>query len=457
MNRRQFIHTLAGATATTALALEGCSSAPTPSDAGAAALGEIPTDQMEYRTNLHGDKVSILGYGCMRWPTVPGMGEKDNDIDQEQVNALVDYAMAHGVNYYDTSPVYCKGYSEQATGIALARHPRSSYYIATKLSNFSQELWSFEKSVEMYHRSMEYLQTDYIDYYLLHSVGGGGMDRFRARFLDNGVLDYLLKEREAGRIRNLGFSIHGDIAVFDYLLAHNDIYHWDFVQIQMNYVDWDYASSMNARNTNASYLYEELRKRNIPAVIMEPLLGGGLASLNQHATATLKALDPQRSIASWAFRYLGNFPGVLTALSGMTYMEHLQDNLRSYAPFKPLTDAEMQTLQTIAHQFATFPLVRCTACQYCMPCPYGIDIPSIFRHYNQCLNDGMVEDNTQSPEYRRLRHQYLVSYDRRIPRERQADHCIGCNQCVSHCPQHINIPAKLTQIDQYILSLKRNK
>lgn len=456
MNRRQFIHTLAGATATTALALEGCRTSSSPKDADAAALGEIPTDQMTYTTNLHGDKVSILGYGCMRWPTIPGMGEKENDIDQEEVNRLIDYAMEHGVNYYDTSPVYCKGFSEQATGIALSRHPRESYYIATKMSNFSPEFWPFEKSVEMYHRSMEYLQTDYIDYYLLHSVGGGGMDNLRARFLDNGLLDYLLKEREAGRIRNLGFSYHGDIAVFDYLLEHNDIYHWDFVQIQMNYVDWNNASTMNPRNTNASYLYEELRKRNIPAVIMEPLLGGSLASLNRMATERLKQHAPERSIASWAFRYFGSFPNVLTVLSGMTYMEHLQDNLRSYAPLKPLTDPELTMLEEIAHQLATFPSIRCTGCQYCMPCPYGIDIPAIFKHYNTCLNEGYVEDNQQSPEYRQLRRKYLVSYDRRIPRERQADHCIGCGQCIEHCPQHINIPEKLTAIDKYVLALKRS-
>lgn len=458
MNRRQFISTTAAAATVTGVALSGCKkTTEANTDSESAALGEIPTDQMEYRTGLKGDRVSLLGYGCMRWPTKPGLDNaKDiNDIDQEQVNHLIDYALEHGVNYFDTSPVYCKGFSEEATGIALARHPRNTYYIATKLSNFDPAFHSREAAIGMYHRSLKLLQTDYIDYYLLHAIGGGGMDNLRARYLDNGVLDYLLEERKAGRIRNLGFSYHGDIEVFDYMLANHDKYQWDFVQIQMNYVDWENAKTMNPRNTNASYLYEELRKRNIPAVIMEPLLGGRLATLNKNATMQLKQRDPQRSVASWAFRFCGTYPNVLTTLSGMTYMEHLQDNLRSFAPFEPLTDEELTFLQHVAHEYACYPLVPCTGCQYCMPCPYGIDIPANFKHYNACLNEGRVEDNRDAKDYQRLRKEYLVSYSRQIARERQADHCIGCGQCISHCPQNIDIPKQLQRIDEYIETIGR--
>lgn len=244
------------------------------------ALGE-----MTYRTNLNtGDKVSILGYGCMRWPTLPG---GDEPMDQETINALVDYALKHGVNYFDTSPAYCKGRSERATGIALARHPRNQYFIATKLSNFAPSTWSREASIAMYRNSFKELQTEYIDYLLLHGVGMGddGMAALHSRYIDNGVLDFLLEERRAGRIRNLGFSYHGDIKVFDYLLSKQDEYKWDFVQIQMNYLDWRHAKETNPRNTNAEYLYGELAKRNIPVVIMEPLLGGRLSKVHDHIVA----------------------------------------------------------------------------------------------------------------------------------------------------------------------------
>ncbi|MDE5934738.1 MAG: aldo/keto reductase, partial [Muribaculaceae bacterium] len=237
--------------------ITGCSPKKT-SDRSAAAVGG---GEMTYRINpATGDKVSILGYGCMRWPTLP---DSDGVLDQETINELVDYALAHGVNYFDTSPAYCRGFSEQATGIALARHPRDSYFIATKLSNFAPQTWSREKSMEMYENSFRYLQTDYIDYLLLHAIGQGGMDNFNKRYMDNGMLDFLIEEREKGKIRNLGFSYHGDVEVFDTMLRWHDEgrVRWDFVQIQMNYVDWLHAKEINSRNTNGEYLYGELEKR----------------------------------------------------------------------------------------------------------------------------------------------------------------------------------------------------
>lgn len=175
---------------------------------------------------------------------------------------------------------------------------------------------------------------------LLHAIGMGtdGMREFENRYMDNGILDFLLKEREAGRIRNLGFSYHGDIKVFDYLLSRHDEYKWDFVQIQLNYLDWHHAKEINPRNTDAEYLYGELEKRGILAIIMEPLLGGRLSNLHDHVVSRLKQAEPERGVASWAFRFAGTWPGVLTVLSGMTYMEHLEDNLRSFCPLKPLTE-----------------------------------------------------------------------------------------------------------------------
>lgn len=460
IDRREFLKRIGlGTAAVSATALVGCNSKNNPVVGNVTSQSEIPTDSMTYRTNPKtGEKVSILGYGCMRWPDLDGgAGRSDADLDQETINSLVDFAIAHGVNYFDTSPAYCKGRSEAATGIALSRHPREKFFIATKLSNFAPQTWSREASLKMYHDSFKNLQVDYIDYMLLHGVGmGDGMEEFNKRYIDNGVLDYLLKERETGRIRNLGFSYHGDIAVFDHLLANQDKYKWDFVQIQLNYLDWHHAKEINPRNTDAEYLYTELAKRNIPAIIMEPLLGGRLSNVPDHIVSRLKQQEPERSVASWAFRYAGSFPNVLTVLSGMTYMEHLQDNLRSFCPLKPLTDSDREFLYDTADLMAQYPTIPCNDCKYCMPCPYGLDIPAILLHYNKCVNQGNVPESQQAENYRKARQAFLIGYDRSVPKLRQASHCIGCNQCSPHCPQSIDIPKELHRIDNFVEHLKQN-
>lgn len=454
INRREFLKRLGlGTAAVSATALVGCNSKKNSVISDVTAKSDIPTDKMTYRTNPKtGENVSILGYGCMRWPTLPS-----DELDQEAINELVDYAIAHGVNYFDTSPAYCKGRSEEATGIALSRHPRDKYFVATKLSNFAPQTWSREASLKMYHDSFKNLRVDKIDYMLLHGVGMGndGMEEFENRYIKNGVLDFLMKERDAGRIGNLGFSYHGDVKVFDYLLENHDKYKWDFVQIQLNYLDWNHAKDNNPRNTDAEYLYNELAKRNIPAVIMEPLLGGRLSNVPDHIVARLKQQEPERSVASWAFRYAGTFPDVLTVLSGMTYQEHLEDNLRSYCPLKPLTEEENKFLYETANLMVQYPTVPCNDCKYCMPCPYGIDIPAILLHYNKCVNQGNVPESRQSPNYREARKAFLVGYDRSVPKLRQANHCIGCNQCAPHCPQNIRIPRELHRIDQFVEQLKQ--
>ena len=286
---------------------------------------------------------------------------------------------------------------------------------------------------------------------MLHSVGGGeGIKTFHDRYIDNGVLDFLLKEREEGRIRNLGWSFHGSVEVFDYLLSLD--VKWDFVQIQMNYVDWRHASG---RNVNAEYLYGELAKREIPAVIMEPLLGGRLSKLNDHLVARLKQRRPENSVASWAFRFAGTYPNVLCVLSGMTYMEHLQDNLRTYSPLEPLNEEEKEFLEETAQLMLKFPTIPCNDCKYCMPCPYGLDIPAILVHYNKCVNEGNVPKSSQDENYRRARRAFLIGYDRSVPKLRQASHCTGCNQCNPHCPQSIDIPKELHRIDAYVEQLKQ--
>ncbi len=457
ISRRRFLKLLGGGAITTAAVMTGCKSK-TESNAVSeyAKQVEPPVGKMTYRINpTTKDKVSLLGYGMMR---LPSKTENKDDYDQEMINRQIDYALEHGVNYFDTSPVYCQGKSEACTGIALSRHKRSEYFVATKLSNFNPATQSREESIKMYQNSLKQLQVDYIDYYLLHSVGGGGMEAFSGRYIDNSMIDYLIEERKAGRIRNLGFSYHGDIAVFDWLLSMHEQYKWDFVQIELNYLDWDYANEINKSNTDAHYLYSELQKRGIPAVIMEPLLGGRLANLPQYLVNELKQRDAERSVASWAFRYAGTPEGVLTVLSGMTYMEHLKDNLLSYCPLKPLSEEEQHFLEhDIAERIVGLENIPCNDCKYCMPCPYGIDIPAIFVHYNKCKNEGTLPRPNVDENYAKLRRNYLIGLDRAVPKMRQADHCIGCGQCEPHCPQNIRIPRELRKIGDFVEHLKQNK
>lgn len=412
IGRREFLKIVGITTAATTAALYGC--APEKNKAST----PVPTDRMTYRSSPgNTDKVSLLGYGCMRWPTIPSLDRKGELIDQDAVNTLVDYAIAHGVNYFDTSPVYVQGWSEKATGIALKRHPREKLYIATKLSNFSD--FSRENSLAMYQQSFKDLQVDYFDYYLLHAIGGGGMKVFNERYIDNGLLDFLLKEREAGRIRRL---------------------------------DWLHATE---NNVNAEYLYGELAKRGIPAVIMEPLLGGRLSNVPLQIMTRLKQRRPEDSVASWAFRFAGSPKGVLTVLSGMTYMEHLQDNICTYSPLVPLPDDDKAFLEETAKLMVKYPTIPCNDCKYCMPCPYGLDIPAILIHYNKCVNEENYPQSQMDENYKKARRAFLVGYDRSVPKLRQANHCTGCNQCSSHCPQGIDIPKELRRIDQYIEQLKQ--
>lgn len=453
IDRKDFVKLLGGALGVSAAVAVGCSPKKTEELKDAeVSLEMIDPKQMEYRVNpITGDKVSLLGYGCMRLPMKMTDGDK-KEVDQEAWNSLVDLAIQYGVNYFDTAPIYTRGLSEGATGIALSRHPREKYMVATKMSNFEEGAQrTFEGSLAIYKNSLKELRVDYIDYYLLHAIGMNGVEEFNSRFIDNGLLDFLLKEREAGRIRNLGWSFHGDVKVFDYVLSLD--YKWDFIQIQLNYIDWKHAGEYNV---NADYLYGELEKRKIPAVIMEPLLGGRLVKLPKFLARKLKEREPEASLASWAFRYAGQPSNVLTVLSGMTYKEHLVDNLKTYSPLKKLTNNDLELLESIAVEYLTYPLVSCTECNYCLPCPYGIDIPAIFSHYNKCINEGTFAKSNHDENYKEYRRAFLVGYDRSVPKLRQADHCISCGKCVPLCPQGIDIPKEMIRINTYTEHLKQN-
>ena len=446
MNRRAFFAALAGQPARTAPASGG--------DSG-----------MTMRTGVHGERVSLLGYGAMRYPTVDGShantfrGGSNAPIDVEAVQEHIDYCIAHGVNYFDTSPAYCRGESEKVLGNALAKHPRDKWLVATKLSNFNPKTWSHEESRKLYETSLRLLRTDHIDFYLLHSIGGGGKDSmkvFNGRFIDNGMLDFLLKERAAGRIRNLGFSFHGDEAIFRHALAMHDKVHWDFVQIQLNWVDWHHAKEVNPRNVNAETLYKLLDERAIPAVIMEPLLGGRLARVNERVMRRLAPLDPAATPAQWAFRFAGSHPRVLTVLSGMTYLEHIEENVKTYSPLRPLSRNEFDTLERAARVFLSDDTIPCTACDYCMPCPYGIDIPGLFGFWGDALVQDRLPDDPSDPAYAENRRRFLIDYERAFPKLRRAERCTGCGRCSTHCPQGIDIPAMIRKVDRFVEKLRRN-
>ena len=417
------------------------------------------------RTNPNtSDSVSILGYGCMRLPSLSEDPESESyNVDQEEVNRQVDYALAHGVNYFDTSPAYCKGESEAAMGIALSRHPRDKYLLATKLSNFAPQTWPAAESQKMFENSLKNLKTDHVDYLLMHAIGMSagdlsGMEAYEERYIKNGMLAWLEEQKKAGRIRNLGFSYHGDVEVFDRLLREHDegLHHWDFVQIQLNYVDWENAKEVNPRNTNASYLYNELAKRNIPVVIMEPLLGGRLADVPTAVAAKMKQRRPDDSPAAWAFRFAGTPEKILTVLSGMTYMDHLKENVSTFSSLDPITEDENAFLMRVGADLSVNGVVPCTGCSYCMPCPYGLDIPTIFDFYNTCVNEDMVPHDKRHPRYAEARKRFLIGMSRAVPADRQPSRCIACGECLKHCPQGIAIPDEMAKIERSLLNLRNN-
>ena len=459
MNRREFLSRI-GVTSATAVAAMTMKPFDTMAKGNEAVAGKdnaadgmakgMPVQaegqEMTYRTNPHsGDKVALMGFGMMRLPS------RNRQIDQEATNRLVDYALEHGINYFDTAPAY--GQSEDATGIALKRHPRNTYFIATKMSNQGGD-HSLEAGVAMYKRSLERLQTDYIDYYLLHHIGQNGMQDFRPRFLDNGLLDFLLEERKAGRIRNLGFSYHGNVEVFDYLVDRNDQYHWDFAQIELNYVDWRHASSDKnswKHDADAEYLYNKLEKNEIPAVIMEPLLGGRLGKLPDDMSAQLKAKRPNDSDARWSFRWIGSLPNVLTVLSGMNRMDHLRENIETFSPLEETTAEENALLASIADQMSGYPTIPCTACRYCMPCPYGVDIPGNFSLYNNAVNAKELPLPLKTdPEYGKKAKAFTKKYKKEIKKSAWATHCVDCEQCLPKCPQQIRIPNQMERIVELV-------
>ncbi len=354
--------------------------------------------------------LSALGMGAMRLPVIDG---DDSRIDEKAAADMVDYAMQHGVNYYDTAWGYHNGQSEIVMGKALGKYPRDSYFLADKFPGY--DLSNMDKVEEIFEKQLKKCGVDYFDFYLFHNVCEANIDAY----LDPkyGILDYLLRQKQAGRIRHLGFSVHGSLEVMRRFL---DGYgkEMEFGQIQLNYLDWSFQ--------NAKAKVEMLSQCGIPVWVMEPLRGGRLAALMAGDEQKLHDLRPQESIPAWAFRFLQTIPGVTVTLSGMSNRQQLEENIRTFEEDQPLNKQEMDTLLAIADDMVSKIVLPCTACHYCTShCPQGLDIPHLLALYNEhCFTQGgFIAPMALSA----------------IPADKQPSACIGCRSCEAVCPQQIKI------------------
>ncbi len=390
-----------------------------------------------------GETIGMLGLGCMRFP------ERDGHLDQDAVNEMIDYAIAHGINYFDSAPLY--GESEEVTGRALCRHPRESYFIATKMSHMGGRNFSLEDGRRMFENSLKRLRVDYIDFYLLHSVPT--VAEFRKRYIENGLFDYLLGQRAEGRIRHLGFSYHGTNADLPQML---DLYDWDFVQIQVNYVDWkdmpvDWDPGQG--ETSSESLYNCLADRGIPVVAMEPVKGGSLANVSDALAAVMRERHPELTPAANALTFVGTLPGMMVTLSGMSTMEQLKENVALFTGFKAFDDKDMAFMQTVADLYASNVHIPCTACAYCMPCPSGVNIPGNFRVFNSASDALSIPDPDHKDKAFAAKRKAFLKLYKGLEKGTAADACTTCNACLPKCPQHIRIPDQLKRISDLVSSL----
>ena len=395
------------------------------------------------RNPRNGDEVSMLGFGCMRFPTVGG-DRYTGDIDKAPTRQMLEYAYECGVNYFDTAWMYHKGTSEQMVGEVLKQYPRESFYLADKMPPTAKTL---AEAKEIFSTQLSRCGVDYFDYYLCHSISRQYV--FQNLYLDEGVLDFLLEQKRAGKIRQLGFSFHGDLALFEWLLALP--IEWDFVQIQMNWLDW----KDNVRQ--AERLYTMLAERKIPVIVMEPIRGGSLIDVPFAVKELMEQSDAELSPAAWALKFCATYPYVLTVLSGMSKIEHVVENCQTFTDFKLLTDEQMEMLHLAADLYRNNSRIGCTDCLYCMPCPYGVDIAGIFRIYNRCVDDRVLPNPsaTHDKEYLRRRRILLNRYKNAVNEKGRVDRCTGCNKCSPKCPQGLNIPQQLSRVEKLIETVKK--
>ena len=359
-------------------------------------------------------QLSLLGFGAMRLPV-----KEDGTVDKEQVKTMVRHAMDHGVNYFDTAWPYHDGQSETVMGEVLSEYDRDSYYLATKYPG--HQISETYDPAALFEAQLEKCGVDYFDFYLLHNVYEKSMDVY----LDPqwGILDYFKEQKRLGRIKHLGFSTHAQMdCLKEFLDACGE--DMEFCQIQLNYLDWTLQ--------DAKAKYDLLTEKGIPVWVMEPVRGGKLAKLDEANEQTLKALRPDEKIPAWAFRFLQGLPNVKMILSGMSDQTQMEDNVNTFADFKPLTQEETEVLLKIAESMKDS--VPCTACRYCCKgCPMGLDIPMLIGIYNEIRIIPTVN---------------AVMRIEGLPKDKQPSACIGCGKCMQICPQNINIPAVMKDLNE---------
>lgn len=375
---------------------------------------------MQYKEFKGSAKLSMLGMGAMRLPVIGG---DQGNIDYEKAKAIIDRAYQGGVNYYDTAYIYHNGKSEEFLGKALAEYPRESYYVADKFNLQAEP--DFKKQ---FPEQLSRLNMEYIDFYLIHGIQDAWMDQF----LESGALRYFDELKKQGKIKNLGFSFHASQASLRKLLK---IYPWDFVQIQLNYLDWYYG--------DAKELYEILEEAEIPAMIMEPVRGGKLASLTPEAEVIFKEADPEASIASWALRFVMSRPQVQVVLSGMSNLEQVEDNLHTFSETAFLTEEEEVLVKKATDEFRSKVGVGCTACHYCTPnCPVGIDIPKVLSLYN---------------DVKLVNEEWRATFADAMPEGKRPEDCIECGACTRHCPQSLDVPAIMKEMAEIRKKLQKEQ
>ena len=373
-------------------------------------------------TDFQGEQLSLLGFGAMRLPLLPG--GKDTDIDEAAVTEMVRCAMEAGVNYYDTAYPYHGGMSERVMGRVLSAYPRESYCLATKFPG--HQISSSYDPAAVFEEQLEKCGVEYFDFYLLHNVYEKSIETYTdPRW---GIIDYFLEQKRLGRIRHLGFSSHGGLELMERFLSQYGQY-MEFCQIQLNYLDWTMQ--------DAKAKCELLRRYQIPIWVMEPVRGGRLAALASQEEQILRALRPEESTAAWAFRFLQGVEGVQMILSGMTTLAQVQDNVKTFAAPAPLTEQEREALLTLAQ--GMYAAVPCTACRYCCEgCPMGLNIPEFIRMYNEA---------SFSPHFN------IGMRVEALPEDKRPAACLACGQCTQVCPQGIDIPDILHKLDAALQKL----
>ncbi len=366
-------------------------------------------------------QLSGLGLGMMRLPV---LGGDDGAVDEAAAAEMIDYAYHNGINYYDTAWGYHNGNSELAAGKYLSRYPRESYYLASKFPGY--DLSNMDKVEEIFEQQLEKCRTPYFDFYLFHNVYEGNVDAY----LDPkyGILEYLLKQKERGRIHHLGFSAHGSVEVIKRFLDAYGQY-MEFCQLQLNYMDWHFQ--------NAQGKVELMNRADIPVWVMEPLRGGKLAKASGELAAVMQSMRPEETVPGWAFRFLQSIPGVTMVLSGMSTMEQLKANIATYETDEPLGREEFDSLVKCKDAEVRKEGLPCTACHYCTShCPKELPIPELIALYNEhkATGGGFIAPMAVGS----------------MPQEKRPASCIGCRSCERVCPQQIKISEMMADFTSMI-------